>query len=54
MVGRDFFMANKDPDEAKLEHIARRVLAMPPKPQSEMRIGKREKPAAKPAKKKGG
>jgi len=37
----------KDEDERRLEQLAKRVLAMPPKPQSEMKIGKRIKPAQK-------
>jgi hypothetical protein len=40
-------------DETKASDLAKRLFALPPKPQAEMKIGKREKPAAKPAKKNG-
>jgi hypothetical protein len=44
---------DKDPEEVKLEQIARRVLSMPPKRQSEMKVAKRGKPARKPKAAKG-
>lgn len=41
-------MANqKDPDEIRLERVAKRMLAMPHKPRDESKLGKRTKPKGK-------
>jgi hypothetical protein len=38
----------KDKDEAKLENLAKRLLSMPPKPQSEVKVVKKAAGKKKP------